>query len=243
MKLLLFDIDGTLLRSHGAGRRLFESVLTKLCERPVSTAEVSFSGRTDPLIVQETLEKAGLAPEAISRLTPIALEHYAAQACYAPNDIQILPGVGALLRALSARADVQLALLTGNLQHTAYLKLNCVNLTRYFLFGAFGSDHADRSQLPAIAAERAWHFSGRTFAGRDIVVIGDSVLDVKCGQDNGAFTVAVATGLTSRAELAAHKPDVLLDDLTDSSLFCRLVLTSDPCPGSAAHVALPDVPE
>jgi len=228
VKLLLFDIDGTLLHSHGAGRRLFESVLTKLCGWPVSTAEVSFSGRTDPLIVQETLEKAGLGPKAISHLTPIALEHYAAQACYTPSDIRILPGVEALLHRLSMRADVQLALLTGNLQHTAHLKLNCVDLTRYFPFGAFGSDHADRSELPAIAVERARHFSGHTFSGKDVVVIGDSVLDVKCGRDNGAFTVAVATGLTSRVELAAHQPDVLLDDLTDRDLFYRLVLGASP---------------
>ena len=225
MKLLLFDIDGTLLRSHGAGRRLFESILAELCDRPISTTDVSFSGRTDPLIIQETLEKAGFAPESIARLLPIALEQYANLASYTPDDIQILPGVRTLLKQLEVRRDVQLGLLTGNLERTAYLKVGCVDLSHFFPFGAFGSDHAVRSRLPAIAAARAKRFNGHTYSGRDVVIIGDSVRDVQCGKDNDAFTVAVATGLTSRATLAAEDPDVLLDDLADSQQFCQCVLS------------------
>lgn len=227
MKLLLFDIDGTLLVSHGAGRRLFETVLTELCGRPISTANVSFSGRTDPLIVQETLEKAGLPEKAVTGLIPIALKMYAERARYIPSDVQILPGVRSLLDCLEAREDVQLGLLTGNLEHTAFLKLGCANLARYFPFGAFGSDHAIRSRLPDFAAARARRFTGYAYTGTDIVIIGDSIYDVRCGQDNGAFTVAVATGLTPYNTLAAENPDVLLDDLSDSERFCRTVLNAD----------------
>ena len=224
MKLLLFDIDGTLLLSHGAGRRLFEDVLSGLCGRPISTAEVSFSGRTDPLIVQETLEKADLPAAQIARILPSALEQYASRARYTPDDLQLLPGVRELLESLNALPNVQLGLLTGNLEHTAYLKLKGINLAHFFPFGAFGSDHANRSRLPDYAIGRARQWCGHTFSGSDVVIIGDSVHDVRCGKDNSLFTVAVASGFTPAEDLAAEQPDVLLSSLEDCREFIRRVL-------------------
>ena len=224
MKLLLFDIDGTLLRTNGTGRRLFEEVLTELCQRTISTAQVSFSGRTDPFILQETLEKAGLPPDEIQQLIPLALNLYIDRASYTPDDVQVLPGVRPLLDRLSHDPGVQLALLTGNLQHTAYLKLRSVALANYFPFGAFGSDHADRSQLPPIAVDRARQYNGHEVKGHDIIVIGDSIHDIHCGRGVGAFSVGVASGLTSFETLAAQNPDMLLHDLVDHELFFRRVL-------------------
>ncbi len=224
MKLLLFDIDGTILLTNGCGRRLIEAVLSDLCQRPITTEGVSFSGRTDPLIVQEILTVAGVSANEIEDLLPRALKAYAERAAYHPSDLAVLPGVRVLLTRLAQNPDVQLGLLTGNLQHTAYLKLEGAGLAEFFPFGAFGSDHADRTRLPAIATARAEKYCGRLFAGHEIIIVGDSIHDVQCGHSVGALSVAVATGFTPIDTLADQNPDVLLKDLTDSDLFFRSVL-------------------
>ena len=225
MKLLLFDIDGTILHTH-IGRATIDQTLTRLCGRPISSEEVSFSGKTDPQIVQEILLKNGLtAPEA-AVLVPQALEAYVetARRAIVPHRIEVLPGVHGLIAHLAAQETVQLGLLTGNLEVTAYLKLEAVGLAGYFPFGAFGSDHADRTELPPIAVRRAHAHTGRTYTGKDVVIIGDSENDVLCGRGIGVFAVAVATGRVSRAALAAHSPDLLLDDLCNHEFFMRKVV-------------------
>ena len=224
MHLLLFDIDGTLLMPGNNGRRLMEETLGELCGQAICSDGVSFSGRTDPAILHDILlhNRIG-APEP---LIPIALERYVQRARQEtdPPEVTVLPGVHTLLRRLSAKPTVLLALLTGNHEVTAYLKLAAGGLSEYFAFGAFGSDHTDRTRLPAVAARRAQLKTGLTFEDRDIVVIGDSTLDISCAQSAGARSIAVCTGMTDRATLAQQRPDVLLDDLTDSDAFCRWVL-------------------
>jgi phosphoglycolate phosphatase-like HAD superfamily hydrolase len=106
----------------------------------------------------------------------------------------------------------------------AYLKLAAVGLDGYSPLGAFGSDHADRYQLPPIAVERARHFARRNFAGTDVVIIGDTEHDINCGKGIGAFSVAVCTGHYTRQDLELHAPHVLLDDLSDLPLFIEQVL-------------------
>ena len=224
MKLILFDIDGTILLGNGSGRRLIEAVLSELCQHPISTDGVSFSGRTDPLIMRDALKLADLPADQIDRLLPRALEIYAQRAMYRRSDLTVLPGVRTLLARLEQDSGVQLGLLTGNLKRTAYLKLQSAGLLELFPFGAFGSDHANRSRLPAIAAERARKYCGNAFTGHDIVIVGDSINDVHCGRSIGAFSVAVATGFTPIEDLAAQEPNVLLRDLTDSDLFIRRVV-------------------
>lgn len=228
MKLILFDIDGTILLGNGSGRRLIEAVLSELCRLPVTTDGVSLSGRTDPLIMRDALALAGLSADAIEFLVPRALEIYVQRATYGESDFTVLPGVRTLLARLEQDPGVQLGLLTGNLKHTAYLKLQSNGLSELFPFGAFGSDHANRSQLPAIAAERARKYCGYAFSGHDIVIVGDSIYDVHCGQNVGAFSVAVATGFTPMEVLAAQKPNVLLRDLTDCAGFFRRVVQTAP---------------
>lgn len=228
MKLLLFDIDGTMLKTH-TGRTSIDQTLTRLCGRPISSKRVSFSGKTDPQIVQEILLANGLSAPEAAALTPGVLAAYVetARATIAPHRVEVLPGVRRLIDHLAAHDTVQLALLTGNLEVTAYLKLEAAGLAGYFPFGAFGSDHADRTELPSIALRRAHAHTGRTYTGKDVVIIGDSEHDVRCGRSLGVFAVAVATGLVSRAALAAQAPDLLLDDLCDHDFFMRTVVNGD----------------
>lgn len=225
MKLLLFDIDGTILTTH-IGRQTIDQTLSALCSRPISSEQVSFSGKTDPQIIQEILLHNGLSAPEAAALVPEVLAAYVetARQAIAPDRLEVLPGVRDLIGHLAAQDTVQLALLTGNLEVTAYLKLDAVGLAGYFPFGAFGSDHADRAELPPIAVERAYTHTGRSYTGKDVVIVGDSENDVLCGRSLGVFAVAVATGRVSREALAAQNPDLLLDDLCDHDLFMRHVV-------------------
>ena len=125
-----------------------------------STAEVPFSGQTDPWILRETLTKAQYSPDQVEALVPQALALYASRVRFTAQETQVLPGVRRLLQRLSLDPTVQLGLLTGNLESTAYQKLSCVGLDRFFPTGAFGSDDADRLKLPAVAVARAWSHCG-----------------------------------------------------------------------------------
>ena len=213
MPLLLFDIDGTLLRVNGAGRRAVESALSEFVGQPLSTDSVRFSGKTDPQIVREVLSANGV--EADADLIDDAVEVYAETAATAlqPTDVATLPGASDLVDRLSQIPSVQLGLVTGNVRRMAYTKLQAVNLASYFPFGAFGCDHADRNELPSIALQRAARHTGRSYAGDQTVIIGDTVHDIQCGRGVGARSVGVCTGSYSRADLASHNPDLLLDDL------------------------------
>ncbi|MFQ5568563.1 MAG: HAD family hydrolase [Rhodothermales bacterium] len=226
MKLLLFDIDGTILLTKGVGRRSVEQALSHLCQRSISTKHVSFSGKTDPQIMQDVLLRNGLPASDMATLLPRALKVYAetARRTITPRAMHVLPGVRDLIARLAGDNDVQLGLLTGNLEETAYLKLEAAGLAGYFPFGAFGSDHADREALPPVAVRRARAHTGRTFDGKDVVIIGDSENDILCGRGIGAFAVAVCTGFQSRADLEPHGPDLLLDDLRNHDLFVRRVV-------------------
>ena len=217
MKLLLFDIDGTILRTQGVGRDAFESVLEKIFGRPMTTEGVDFSGKTDPLILGDTFVRNGIDwEEGEARAETIwKLYTKAMRERLTLEHVRLLPGVQALIEDLDAQPNVRLGLITGNIEPMAYFKLETVGLAHYFPFGAFGSDHADRNTLAALAVERAKAHTGHAFTGKDIVVIGDTKHDIRCGRSIDAVAVGVCTGRISRDELAAHTPDLLLDDLSD----------------------------
>ncbi len=222
----MFDIDGTILLSSGIGRRLMDESLGALFGPQVSSREVSFSGRTDIDIMTEILQNNGFLSEDLPLLVKRALDHYDAHARdgILPSDVTLLPGVGLLLEHLQADDAVQLGLVTGNLKSTAYAKLRAAGVASKFPFGAFGSDHADRNELPALAIERAYHHTGTRFRPEHVVIVGDSVLDIRCGRHVGAYCVAVSTGYTSAARLAAEGPDLLMEDLADTKTFLRSIL-------------------
>lgn len=219
MKLLLFDIDGTLLHAHGTGRTAIEQALSALCGCAITTDGVTFSGKTDPLIMRDILRANGLDADPLMVDEALAVYAQTAHNTFDPDAVHLLPGIASLMDRLVANATVHLGLVTGNIESMAYRKLNAVALDQHFAFGAFGSDHAERHRLPPMAVSRARDHTGHTFRGPDVIIIGDTAHDIRCGQGIGATSVAVCTGRYTRAELAAHDPDVLLDDLSDADVF------------------------
>jgi phosphoglycolate phosphatase-like HAD superfamily hydrolase len=226
MKLVLWDIDGTLLYSGGVAGAAMRTALTRVYGRPSHDDRRSYAGKTDQQIILETFPDRD-ATELLARLPEFAAQYLAlleAQAQELAARGGALPGAAAALRHLGTLPVVQ-TVLTGNLQPVAALKLRLVGLTGHLqlAIGAFGSDHHQRNALPAIALQRATASLGRPFAASDAVVIGDTPNDVACGRFAGARTVAVATGPFGREELAAHAPDAILDDLTDPAALAAAV--------------------
>src|SRR5262245_9842206 len=229
-RLVLFDIDGTLL---AAGRVARDSILKALeraygwnaAEEHWNRDKYDFSGKTDPQIVRE-LVMEDVGRERFEQGLPAALQIYLGELerQLVPGSVVPKPGIVELLARLAERPEVTLGLLTGNLEPGARLKLAPPDFNRYFPFGAFGSDSHDRYQLPAVAVERALAHTGRRFQGKSVVIVGDSVHDVACRRSLGVRAVAVATGITSVERLSAEKPDAIFDDFTDTRRSLEAIL-------------------
>ncbi|MGH7477879.1 MAG: HAD family hydrolase, partial [Longimicrobiales bacterium] len=208
MKLLLWDIDGTILSTNGAARRAFHFALLDVFGMTGPIEAHDFSGKTDPQIARELLRLAGFGDAAIDARLPSLWASYlgALESELAAPDQRssTMPGVREVLDALAgAQQQAVVALLTGNIEPGAALKLRSVALADRFAFGAYGSDSERRSELPALAVERARSHTGREFRGRDVVVIGDTPHDVTCGRALGVTAVGVATGRHDEAALRA----------------------------------------
>ena len=226
LRLVLFDIDGTLLSAGRVFREALKSALVATFGTAGDMANYEFSGRTDREIVRGLMRGAGLSDAVVDGRMAQALERFTVELMplLAPDEIKLKPGVRELIERLSGDGAVTLGLLTGNLEACARAKLQPLDLNRYFPFGAYGSDHEDRSALPAIAIERAYRATGRRFAGKRVVIVGDSIHDVRCGRHLGVRAVAVASGVTTRERLAAESPDVLLGDLSDTRVALAAIL-------------------
>ena len=225
-RLVLFDIDGTLLSASQLFREAIAEALQETFGTEGPMDAYDFSGKTDPQIVRELMRGADIPEPDIDARLGASLEAYRSHLLsrMRPEHIRPKPGVSALVEALAADPRVTLGLLTGNLEPCARAKLDPLALNRHFGFGAYGSDHEDRHELPPIAVERAHAATGRRFAGKAVVVVGDSIHDVRCGRGIGVRSVAVATGRTSRAELAAESPDALLPDFSDTAAALLAIL-------------------
>lgn len=217
MRLVLFDIDGTLVSDHGASRGAFKDALESVYGYDRDLAVYDFSGRTDPQIAFMVLRDAGFSDETIASKIDTLWEVYLAGLARnaTPGRVKVLPGMIALVEALAQRDDVTLALLTGNIEPGARLKLAGPSLNDYFPFGAFGSDSADRQQLPPIAMQRATDRTGHTIHGEDVVILGDSIYDVRCGAPYNATTIAIASGKTSAELLRAENPRHFFESAED----------------------------
>ena len=226
MRLVLFDIDGTLVSDHGASRGAFKDALAEVYGYDRDLSVYDFSGRTDPQIAFMVLRDAGFADETISasieRLWEVYLAGLARNAT--PGRVKALAGIPEVVAALSDHRDVTLALLTGNIEPGARLKLAGPALNEYFPFGAFGSDSSDRELLPPIAVRRASEMYGHAIAGPDIVIIGDSIYDVRCGVPYGATTIAVASGKTPAERLRAENPTHFFDSAEDLEALVAAIL-------------------
>ena len=225
-RLVLFDIDGTILSDRGASRGAFGEALHAVYAYDGDLSRYDFSGRTDPQIAHMVLRDAGLSKEDVDAQLPRLWEVYlAGLARNATRErVHVFPGIRELLAQLSTHDEVVLSLLTGNIEPGARVKLGAPELNHYFAFGAFGSDSADRTQLPPIAMQRASHHLGREFRGRDVVIIGDSIYDVRCGVPYDATTIAVASGKTPAETLRAENPRYFFESAEDLGAMMSAIL-------------------
>lgn len=220
MKLVLFDIDGTLLWTDGAGRRAMTAALEHVFGGAGPT-DYRYDGKTDPQIVRDLMRAAGHSDAAISEgMEPLVRLYLARLEVELASGMHthVFEGVLPLLDALDARSDIVLGLLTGNLRAGAALKLRSagIDIAR-FRVGAFGSDHHHRPELPAIAQRRAAEDLGLEVPGSRMLVIGDTPADIACGRALGARAIAVATGRYSVDELAGHQPWAVFPTLADTA--------------------------
>src|SRR5437660_1183671 len=214
-RLLLFDIDGTLIYSGGAGVHALKSAFRERFGIADDLRDIEIAGMTDSGIVISILNKHKI-PATNENVSAFLDSYVHFLSLELPRRKgKLLPGVLQLLEKLKSRRHVVLALLTGNVSRGARLKLEHYGVWHFFEFGAFADDHRDRNQLGRFARARAKEKHDREFAASEIDVIGDTPRDIACGRALGARTIAVATGTWSRDELAKHQPDFLIDDLSD----------------------------
>jgi phosphoglycolate phosphatase-like HAD superfamily hydrolase len=225
-RLILFDIDGTLLTTRGSAARAFRDALHRVFGTSGPTEGYSFAGKTDPQIARDLLLAGGVHEPLIDARLASVWEHYtpALEREIDPETTHVFPGVRELVRRLAEEPDAILGLLTGNVQEGARIKLTAAGLDfDRFRVGAFGSDHAARRELPAIAIQRAEDRFGRRFEGKAVVIIGDTPFDVACGAHLGVRTIAVATGTYSEEELRVCGPDHLFASLQDTDAVWRAI--------------------
>lgn len=211
MRLILFDVDGTLLWTNGAGRRAIHRALVDEMGTAGPSDGYRFDGKTDPQIVRELMELArhpdSQSNERIAAVCRRYVELLSGELAKPTQATRIYPGIKDLLAALEpyeAKSQALVGLLTGNVEQGAALKLRSAGLDpARFAVGAFGSDSHARADLPAIAAERAAQRTGRRFTGADLVIVGDTPDDVACARPMSARTIGVATGSYSTAALKA----------------------------------------
>jgi phosphoglycolate phosphatase len=228
-KLVLFDIDGTILLTAGAGRRAIVAAIGEAVGGSPEFDRVRFDGKTDPQIVSELLEAAGhRGPHPMDRVETLCRRYVdlLARELEQPSTrTTLMPGVSELLDRLETEACVVLGLLTGNMAEGADLKLRSGGLDPdRFRVGAYGSDAADRPELPRIAAQRAQPYFGRVPTGAEVVIIGDTPADVACGRCIGARALGVATGAYSVGDLEACGPDAVFQDLCDTERVIEAIL-------------------
>jgi len=218
LKLLLFDLDWTLIYTGGAGVRALDYSFEKLFKIAQAMKGVSPDGKTDPAICREmVLVHLSREPKTgeIEALCRGYVDRLKVEVPAAAG-YRILPGIPLLLEALTGRADVFLGLGTGNLEEGARIKLARADLMKYFKFGGYGSDAEARSEVLQCAVRRGEALVGRSVAARNVVVIGDNIRDVEAGKAIGAVTLAVASGPMKYEELEKTRPDYLFHDLSDT---------------------------
>jgi phosphoglycolate phosphatase len=222
MYVCLFDIDGTLLSSGGAGKAAMEAALVTEFGAVEPAYSVPFAGRTDRAIARDLFQMHRIEESTSNwqRFLTAYLQHL--PACLVAHKGQILPGIAALLQCLQTRGDVAVGLLTGNVRDGARLKLGHYGLFHHFAFGGFGDHHLTREDVAREALNAVRSHLDDSIRGEQVSVVGDTPLDVRCARAIGARAVAVATGWHSLDILAAEQPDLLLADLSDASRLLQL---------------------
>ncbi len=237
-RLVLFDIDGTLLWPNGAGRESLKAALLEVYGTAGEIDSHAFAGKTDRRNVREILSTANL-PESLiwdrfARLEPVMEATLRQRVAQGLHNLNACPGTHDLIHALSLRGDVLLGLLTGNFPKTAAAKLEAAAFDpNLFRVGAYGSEAENRADLPALALERATQLTGHRLVGPQVVIVGDTPDDVTCGRGIGARSLAVMTGWCTCEALEAAQPDYLFDDLSDTQAVLDAIFA--PLAGESAQ--------
>ena len=225
MKTILFDIDGTLLYTGGAGRIAFERVFEEMFGVAKVWQGLKPGGKTDPMLIQELCEqsiKRNLnqeeSQEVVERYT-----RYFEEELKVIELFRLLPGIPHLLELIAKQENCVMGIATGNFERPAWAKLKKGKLDSYFKFGGFGSDSGDRTELTQKAIERGAKWLGSRFLKESVYLVGDTYRDVEVGKKLGVKTIAVATGRESHADLSKLNPDKVLEDFSDPKPFLSFI--------------------
>lgn len=219
MKLILFDIDGTLIDSGEAGTRALNLAFEEVFSIPAAFKGIVMAGKTDIQIMKEALKRHGLESEDgnLSLLCKSYINHLKREIDNPRRHLK--PSIKEALMILSSKGDISLGLLTGNIRQGARIKLSPFGIDHYFSIGAFGDDDEDRNRLLPIAVKRFKEFFGRNIDYRDCIIIGDTPRDVECAKLHGAIAIAVATGPYPYESLSLTKADMVLRDISEFLRF------------------------
>ncbi len=228
MKLILFDIDGTLLWTDGAGRKSMEAALLQVFGA-AGDPSYRYDGKTDRQITREQMRSAGIdnavIDERMDEVLSVYLQNLGEFLTRDPGAAKLCHGVDVLLNAVEAEQGVVMGLLTGNVRDGAAHKLKAVGVDiARFRVNAFGSDHEHRHELPRVAQRRAQETLGLDLPGDRIIIVGDTPADIACGRPIGARAIGVATGRYGVEDLAAHSPHAVFADLTDTDRVLEALL-------------------
>jgi phosphoglycolate phosphatase-like HAD superfamily hydrolase len=228
IKAVLFDIDGTLINCSGAGKNALIRATFETFGSIGRMKMVDFQGKTDPLILKESLGLWGLnGPDDDTNMTTLKMLYFTYLNEYMnTHDAIIMPGIMDLLDRLASHNEVYLGLLTGNFTESARIKLERFGLNRFFNFGAFGDDAPMRDELPPVARRAIRKQFGDDVAYADMVIIGDTVHDIRCARAVGAVSIAVGTGWSSHELLLAEKPDHFFINLADTEAVIKTILNA-----------------
>lgn len=223
MKVVLFDIDGTLITSGGAGLRALARACEQEFQLPNAFDTVSTAGRLDPLIVRDALMAAGRPAPSSEQIQAFVTAYcgFLREELESTPRKAVLPGITQLLDVLVTRDGLGVGLLTGNFSVSARIKLEHFGLDHYFGWGAFGEDGPSRSHLVPVALDRASRLGWQPTAPDHVLVIGDTPLDVECAHAHGAVALAVATGTFDRSALERTGAQIVAEDLSDPETVLR----------------------
>ena len=225
LHLLLFDIDGTLIRSAGAGKKAMERSFETIYGVQEGLRDIPMMGRTDPSILDEAIRSHHLdeSNHKKAQFRNLYFKLLEDEIKIDRPGKKVCTGVHSLLQNLEQREDTILGLLTGNWRQSGLIKLHHFGIDGFFKIGAFADDSPIRNELPPIAVGRAEKLKGKSISQDYVFVIGDTPLDIQCARPSGVKTVAVATGMHTVDQLAEEKPNFLFNDFGDNDDFIRMI--------------------